>query len=238
MDQHTAFQIKTEQFSGPLGKLLELIEARELDITRVALADVTEDFIAYIKTLGEQADARVLSDFVVVAARLMLIKSKILLPDLELTGEEESQIHDLELRLELYREYKAAGILLGKRFGNAGISFSRDLFAHAPSFFYPSKNLTAPALHGAIARVFTTLETFLPKDERTIARVLVTIEQKMSELMARMSAAVSHSFKNMAKDKSKGEIVVLFLAILHLLKQQQVSIEQGGAFDDIIIKKS
>jgi len=89
------YEVKLEQFTGPLNKLLELIEARKLEITALNLAEVTEDFINYIRSLEKGADPEILADFIVVASRLILIKSKTLLPSLELTEEEEGEIKDL-----------------------------------------------------------------------------------------------------------------------------------------------
>ncbi len=103
------FEVKQDVFSGPMEKLLELIEVRQIEITRVNLATVTADFIAYVEQLGETISPAILSDFVVIAARLLVLKSKVLLPSLELTQEEESDILDLEHRLRLYREFKKGG---------------------------------------------------------------------------------------------------------------------------------
>src|SRR3989344_8157637 len=100
------FEVKSEAFNGPMAKLLELIEEKQLEITRVNLATVTADFIKYIESLGEAVMPDILSDFIVVASRLLLIKSKVLLPNLELTQDEEGDILDLEHRLRIYREYK------------------------------------------------------------------------------------------------------------------------------------
>ena len=89
------YQLNIQQFFGPIEKLLELIEEKKMEITDLNLAEVTADFLNYLKTLVN-VDSRVLADFVVVASRLLLIKSKALLPSLELTEEEEQDISDLK----------------------------------------------------------------------------------------------------------------------------------------------
>src|SRR3989344_3177572 len=99
------YELKLDTFQGPLEKLLELIESKELEITRLNLAEVTADFLAYVRSL-EEIDSRVLADFITVAARLILIKSHALLPQLALTEEEEEDIADLERRLKLYKEFR------------------------------------------------------------------------------------------------------------------------------------
>ena len=87
------YEVKQDKFSGPLEKLLELIEAKELEITLINLAQVTGDFLEYLKALDEKSKhPSVLADFIVVASRLLLIKSKAILPSLALTEEEETDI--------------------------------------------------------------------------------------------------------------------------------------------------
>lgn len=230
------FNVTAGEFSGPLEKLLELIEERRLDVTRVALAEVTADFLDYVKKL-ENAGAAVLADFVVVASRLVLIKSKALLPSLTLTAEEESDVRDLECRLALYREFRAAGAGLKSMFSPVAQCASRTLLLGVPAIFYPSKNLDASGLRAAVGKVFAVLEDFIPKDERVVKRALVTIEEKMKELIGRLEELATQSFKSLSAKKSKNEVVALFLAVLHLVRLHGVTVEQTGQFTDIIIKK-
>ncbi|MDO8584779.1 MAG: segregation/condensation protein A [bacterium] len=230
------FEIKNEQFQGPLAKLLELIEARQLEVTRIALADVTADFLDYIKTL-ENIGADVLADFVVVASRLVLIKSKVLLPSLPLTDVEERDIHDLESRLALYREFRAAGAVFAKNFSETPQSASRQFLFGTPPIFYPSQELRVDTLRAAIGRVFAVLEEFIPKDERVVKRALVTIEEKMKELIARLGEMATQSFRSLSTQKSKSEVVALFLAVLHLVRHHGINVEQQDQFADIIIRK-
>ena len=88
------YEFKTEQFSGPIEKLLELIEEKKMEITELNLADVTADFLKYLEKL-ESVESRLLADFIVVASKLLLIKSKAILPGLPITEEEEKDIKDL-----------------------------------------------------------------------------------------------------------------------------------------------
>ena len=90
------YEVKINQFSGPLEKLLELIEEKKMEITALSLAEVTGGFFNYVKRVESDIDPKILADFLVVAAKLVLIKSKALLPGLELTQEEELDIKDLE----------------------------------------------------------------------------------------------------------------------------------------------
>ena len=106
-------QTKVHQFEGPLDLLLSLIEQRQLDITTIALAEVTEQFLAVLKQL-EKIDPTVLADYLSIAAKLLVIKSKAILPTLELEPEEEDAGFDLEGRLILYKQFKEAAKYLKK----------------------------------------------------------------------------------------------------------------------------
>src|SRR3989344_4289829 len=141
------YEVKLDKFSGPLEKLLELIEARELEITLINLGKVTGDFLDYLKSLDEQSKhPSVLADFIVVASHLLLIKSKAILPSLELTEEEEVDIHDLEARLKIYKEFKNAGVIVEGLWKKAPSYHGREFFANLPVIFYPSKNITIELL--------------------------------------------------------------------------------------------
>lgn len=98
------FNIKTEQFSGPLDLLLRLIEERNLQITDISLSNVTNEYLEYIKQA--ESSTNELADFLVIASTLILIKSKAILPTLELSSEETEEILDLKERLILYKIFK------------------------------------------------------------------------------------------------------------------------------------
>ena len=100
-------EINQEKFNGPLDVLLSLIEERKMEITDISLANVTDAFLKYVGDLKQTAP-EILADFLVIAARLILIKSKSLLPTLELSSEEEKDINDLKKHLEIYRLFKEA----------------------------------------------------------------------------------------------------------------------------------
>lgn len=92
------FTVKLDRFEGPYTKLLSLIEERKLSITEISLVSVADDYIAYIKSL-DQKDVVDISQFIVVASTLMLMKAKSLLPGVVYIDEEEKQVHDLEHKL-------------------------------------------------------------------------------------------------------------------------------------------
>ncbi|MEK7612293.1 MAG: segregation/condensation protein A [Patescibacteria group bacterium] len=239
----TRYSVTLEQFSGPLDKLLELIEAQHLDITDVSLAAVTIDFLEYIKKLESEIHPAILADFLSVAAKLMLIKSKILLPDITLTEDEESDIKDLESRLTIYKLFAArsgpASLGLQELWNKGLTMYSRPLFTELgdTTIFYPPKTLTAGDLVSALQNVLAAVEEITPPDKGKVKSILVTLEEKVQELIHRFTQAARQSFSELRENKSKSEIVVLFLAILHLMRQKEIRVEQEGAFNDIIMER-
>jgi segregation and condensation protein A len=114
--ENGVYKIKTANFEGPFGLLLGLVEERKLFINEISLAEVTEDYLKYINALGNLSPYEI-SSFIVVAATLILIKSKSLLPNLNLTSEEEVDIKNLEDRLKLYELYIKLGGNIKNNFG-------------------------------------------------------------------------------------------------------------------------
>lgn len=228
----TGFSIKTASYEGPFELVLDLIEARRLLVNDLALACITEDFIAHIR---EQAAFPVeeTANFIQLAATLLLIKSKSLIPDLTLTEEENADIDDLKRRLEAYEKVREAARELARIFGKS-MMLPAGIRAPEP-FFAPARDLTQGALADALARVLAAREAV---EELPEARVkpLISIEEVMDQLAKRVQSALSLSFKEFAGDaKEKVEVIVSFLALLELVKQGAVAAEQYEQHGDIRI---
>jgi len=255
------YELNLKEFRGPLDALLELIEARKMEITGISLAEVTDDFLKYLQTLTgkgkeieshEASHMRLVADFIVVASRLLLIKSKSLLPDLALTKEEEAEIKDLEVRLRLYRELRPAMKILNKLWRDGSREFSRPYFlsivqAFIPSsaaggasdmrVFYPGEGITGDALRAALAKTFLSFEA-LAHENRVIRETIISLEETMREVLERLAGLPEASFRGLSKDKTRSQIVIAFIAILHLAKEELIFLEQKEHLSDIIIKKS
>ncbi len=248
-----AYEIKIEQWSGPLEKLLDLIEAEELAVSEVSLAKVTDGFLKYLEEFrlgwetGEGAfrvDLRILADFVAVASKLIFLKSKHLLPGLELTKDEEADIKDLEERLKRYQELKPALKHVHTLWRASHKSYSRPYFlgkgqglAPGQSVFYPGTNLDLEGLTGALGRIFDTIKTYAFETE-TIKEKIITLEEKIAEVVERVQHEGDLQFKRLSSEKSRSELIVIFLAILHLAREQLVLLEQMENFSDIMVKKN
>lgn len=252
----TAYEFKTEKFQGPLDKLLELIESKKLEITEINLAEVTGDFLEYLKTLenpqeGEsreeyQERLRILADFIGVASQLILIKSKSLLPDAPLTSDEEAEIKDLEVRLKIYRALKPAIKVLQAKWQKSESEFSRPYFLNASfpreasgaNLFYPGANLSLESLVASVERVAAVVQKFVA-EEATVAKEMVSVEEKMKEIIERLQKFTEVSFSHFSgSERPRSEIIAAFLAILHMAHDQLIFLEQKAHFSDIMITKS
>lgn len=226
------FHIQTPTFQGPMELVLDLIEKRKLLVNELALAQITDDYVQYIRSHPEFPieDA---AEFIGVAATLLLIKSKSLLPELDLTQEEEEDVEDLKRRLAMYEKAREAARELSVLFGKNVLVAAGE--KKPVPFFAPSRDLTLIALESALKDALTALE----KEEKlpeVRVRPLVTIEEMMDQLTVRVQSALHMSFKEFTGDRTeKVEVIVSFLALLELVKQGVVDAAQQGAFGDIDI---
>ncbi len=231
-----AFSIKTEVFEGPLELLLSLIEKRKLHISDISLAKVTDDFIHYLES-NPQMPIHQSSQFIVIASTLLLIKSKSLLPTLELTEEESKNVEDLEMRLKVYQKYKEVGEKLAERFGK-NISFERNYVpTNSEVIFAPSKNITIESIKESVIRALQKL----PKVEKlpqAIVRTVVSLEDTIQKLTTRVKNSLQMSFREFAGvgKEEKVTVIVSFIAMLELVKQGMIAVTQNEAYEDIKIE--
>jgi len=232
------YLIKTAGFEGPFGVLLNFIEERKLHINDISLAQVTEDYLKYVNTLESLASNEI-SSFVVVAATLILIKSKSLLPNLSLTDEEESDIRNLEDRLKLYEKYTRLGLHIKNAFGKQMI-FAPEERKHDVLVFLPDEQITRENMmvfaRGALGRIPT--KVFLPQVE---VKKVISIEEMINKLTDRIKNSLKMNFKEFSGNaKTKEEkvfVIVGFLAMLEMVRQGMLKAAQENNFEDIIIEK-
>lgn len=228
------YAVRLEQFEGPLELLLQLIEKEKLDVTRVSLASVADQYLEYIARQGEVPLSH-LAQFLSVASRLLLLKSRALLPLLEFTEEEEESIEDLEWQLREYRKFRDVSVRLGLLFAKGERAKPRESFLGAEVVFLPSPDVTADRLAEAFRSVLGEIP-LLEKLEEEEIRNVISLEEKMLELRSTLASRMELSFRQMTTDvKDKLEIIVAFLAVLELVKQRFVRAEQGGSFEDIAL---
>lgn len=229
-------KIKLQQFEGPLDLLLSLIEEQKLNITEIALAEVTEQFLAYIKQL-EKLDATSLADYLSIAAKLLVIKSKAILPTLEVGTEEEDIALDLTEKLLLYKQFKEVGKHLKKLDSRRKQSFTRTLTFTDRVSFTPDTAVTREVLRNSILKVIRGLKELdnLPKAQ---IKEAISIQEKIDHLQIVLSEKIETKMSDLlATAKNKPEVIITFLALLELIKQKIFVVEQETLFTDITIKK-
>lgn len=230
-----AYTIQLPQFQGPLELLSTLIDKRKLDVTLVSLATVTDQYLEYL-SLEKTVSLEHLSSFLVIASRLILIKSKALLPQLVFDEEDEEEIIDLERRLKEYRIFQKAAQALGICFARGNRMYSRERNATPHGFFYPPQNLTKNDLHQSFTRVLESIPVPKVLQEESLAEVL-SLEDRIASLqiMVRRKAEISFT-EIIASSKDRAEVIVSFLALLELVKQRMITVEQKeGLFGNIRI---
>ena len=225
------FKVKVDDFEGPLGLLLDLIERNKLHINQVSLAQVAEEYVAFLKShpslsMGEMAS------FILIASTLMLIKSVALLPTLQVTPEESANINELERRLKALGEMRLLSLGIKSRFG-AQIMFAKSERQLEP-VFTPTTELNLTGLLTALRQVLASL----PKPEKipeTIVRKILSLEEMIEKLAQRVTAAFKLKFSEFVKDHcgEKVAIIVSFLGMLELVKQGAIEVRQESHFSDI-----
>jgi segregation and condensation protein A len=228
-------KLHQHQFEGPLDLLLNLIEEQKLDITQITLANVTEQFLAYIKEL-EQVDPTVLADYLSIAAKLLVIKSKAILPTLEIDEEDEEIGGDLTEKLILYKQFKEVAKHL-KQLDNGNQSFTRQLTFSERISFLPDPSVATDTLHTSILGVLQGLKELdnLPKAK---IKEAISIQEKIDHLQSLITNQIETKLSTLlATAKNRGEVIITFLALLELTKQKILTVEQETLFTDITIKK-
>lgn len=229
--------IKQATFEGPLDLLLELIEKEKLSITEISLAKVTDDFLVHIKSLGA-INPDQLAEFLVVAAQLMLIKSRSLLPSLQLTQEEEGSIEELQRRLKEYKRIKELAKELKKLEAKRERVITREAFFGIEPVFYPPPKLTLLMVQDSFLAFLAALPKLEKLAEEKIRRI-VSLEEKIKHIRLFLENSLERAFSDIVKGaKEKVEVIVSFLAILELAKQKFVDLRQNKLFEDITITRT
>lgn len=226
--------LQLEKFEGPLSLLLKLIEDEKLDITQVSLAKVADEYINYIK--ASELNPEETADFLVVAAKLLLIKSKALLPYLQ--PEEENEIEEFTEQLKMYQEYLAATkdiqAMLGEKRFMFMRPFNRKALNSTVKLFAPPKEYSADTAENIIVEI---IERLKPLEQTLVEKIIetkVTIEEKISAITEGLIRRAKVAFSEILKvSTDKTEVVVAFLAMLELVRMQQITADQSELFGEI-----
>jgi segregation and condensation protein A len=229
-----SFEVSLEQFDGPLHLLLDLIESQELPVTDVSLSLVTEAYLNHVNST--EVPPAELADFLVVATKLLLIKSRAILPIPE--EDEKEDPSTLALQLRLYKEFVEASRKLEAMWDGPERSFARSQadIVKAEGFTL-SPGLDTSVLQNAFRRLMAQLEPFFRIQQAAMERV-VSVKERLHEIHDAILARSQMTFKQViGKGTSKVDVVVSFLALLELVKQRIVNTVQSDSFQDIQIKR-
>ena len=232
------YEVKLTVFEGPLDLLLHLIKREELDITTVSLAQVTDQYLEYISLL-EELNAEILADFLVIAAKLLLIKSEMLLPRPPgAPGEEEEEDVGDELARQLieYKKFKEAALELREREEMGFRAYVR--LAPLPKLERSLLDLEDVSLADLVEAVRLALNVRppAPSVSEVVAPFTITVAEKMALIEERLTRQRRVSFNHLlAQAVSRLEIIVTLQAVLELIKLKGIVVQQERLFGEIVI---
>ena len=235
--QQTGYQVQLEVFTGPLDLLLHLIEQQELDITLVSLAQVTDQYLAYIAS-SDQIAPDDLAEFVTIAARLLLIKSRVLLPRPEHKQEEEHDVgDDLVRQLYEYRRFKQIAQLLERRDEQGLHAYARAQPPREWLRWEPKIDLSGISLDQLRQSLYAMLKE-VPTDDSAFAVTpfKLTIDDKIAQIERALRQQESVTLASTLEDStSRMEVIITLLAVLELIRHQKVAVQQHLLFGEIVI---
>lgn len=228
-------EFQLEKFQGPLDVLLQLIEKEELSITEISLAAVADQYLSFIQD-EEQIEAGELTDFLLVATKLLLLKSKLLLPKEEVDEDDGPALED---QLKIYKEFLDAARKLEVMLKEHKFSYARTKIPfNIEPVFTPPESLTTQQLRDVLFEFLKSLEPIVVLPESVMEKT-VTLREKMVEIQEKLYRGEQVNFLDMVrKSRSKTETIISFVALLELIKQKEVVATQGSNFDEILIQKN
>jgi segregation and condensation protein A len=229
-----ALRVSVDVFDGPLDLLLNLVKERQLDIATVPLAAVADQYLAYIQAM-EAIDVELAADYLVVAATLVFLKSKALLPPipLEFAGDPEESAEAVEARLRerllAYSKYRDAGQELKALAAEASAYYLRADGGDATADFVQRYKIDAAKLAGALAAALRGAKP----EKRSIVRERVSLVEQMDVVVRAVRRQGKASFFGLCAGLDRLAIIVTFLAVLELVRRERIRVAQDEAFGDI-----
>lgn len=243
-----AISYKLEKFEGPLDLLLHLIEKNKVDIYDIPIVEITRQYLDYVNQM-EREDLNIVSDFLVMAATLLDIKSRMLLPvEVDEEGEEEDPRAELVARLLEYKRYKMmAQELAGLEENAQGLLFKKPTVPREVAKYEPPVDLDNLLDGVTLARMQRIFEDVMKRQKEkldpirsrfgTIKKEPVSLETRIRDVMNFARAHRTFSFRQMLERRGdRLEVVVTFLAILELMKIGKIRLSQEHIFDDMYIE--
>ncbi len=238
----TTYEVKLDQFEGPLDLLLHLIKQYEIDIYDIPVAEITQQYMQYIHTM-QQLELNIASEYLVMASTLVAIKSQMLLPKQELPDDGEEYAEDprdeLMQRLIEYRKFKEAALKLQEKEEEGVHTYTRppavfnDLLQHKSPVV--RSELTIYDMLGALGKMLERKKWNQPLDTK-VQRAEISIEQRMDDVLQLVKKAEGGiAFDELFPQPSREHVVITFLALLELMKTRQVYCKQEKHFDALYL---
>jgi len=246
-----SYEVKLETFEGPLDLLYHLIEKNEIDIYNIPISEVTDQYIQYLDNL-QKFDMEIASEFLVMAATLLEIKSRMLLPNpieeqIEFDVQGVDPRRDLVLKLIEYKKYKIIADYFKQReelYGRVHFKEQDNIEDFIKKIDYKESDITLDkdVLISSVQRVLKKLKR-LDENRKNffqeLKRDIYTVEEKVELLKKKVQSKTIVSFNKLfSQDSCKLEVIVTFLALLELLKLKEIEIKQDYIFGDILIYQS
>jgi segregation and condensation protein A len=221
--------VAVDQFEGPLGLLLELVEKGRLAVTAISVAEITAGYLERVQQL-DAVEPEELAEFVELGARLVHIKSLALLPQSD-AGEQAEELRQLNLELAEYRRYQSAARELAGR--TALRSWRRSVAMHLPATELPLPSVELPALAEAFRAALKRVEAAPAK---TVLRPMLSLEEVIGRLRRRLGHGSLPLQEIIDNCHDRLEIIATFLAVLEVVHNGTARVTQGGQFDPIILE--
>jgi segregation and condensation protein A len=230
------YQVKLEVFEGPLDLLLHLIEHNELDITTISLARVADQYLAYLHLVQERRPDD-MADFLVIAARLLLLKSRALLPQPPPLLEEQEDVgEDLVRQLREYKRFKEIATALRQRDQDGLHSYTRTVPTARILNIDPRLDLAGTSLDDLIGALRALLQEQEVEDTSGITPHRVTIGEKIEQIDRLLHSRPAVTFGDLVEHAtSRLEVIVTLLAVLELIRAGRVQVQQDSLFGTISI---
>ena len=230
------YQVKLEVFEGPFDLLLHLIGRREIDIYDISITEITDEYIAYMESMRD-LDLEVATEFLLIAATLLKLKSDYLLPEPEKEAEE---IAPTELREELlwrlveYQKFRDAAAELGKRLEREERYYYREVDLEEPFSHIVPDVLSGLTLQRLAQAARELIEAEAELDVSYIAPIKINMDDFMDRVRRTLAETGSTSYRELTADCAlKVELIAVFLALLDLDKREEIDIRQAARFGDI-----
>ncbi|MGE3496523.1 MAG: ScpA family protein [Candidatus Binatia bacterium] len=235
-DGHTPYRVNLDLFEGPLDLLLHLIKRNEVDVRELPVARITEQYLGYLELMRE-LNLDIAGEYLVMAATLTLLKSRMLLPSPPTEQDEETDLRDdLVRQLLEYQRYREAAESLAAR-----PRLHRDTFARQPSAagVAPDRDaqpLIAVTLWDLLEALRAVMRRTKPDPVHQVASEAVSLRERVAALLQTLSASRTVTFDSLfGEEPSRGYVIVTFLAVLELVKQHVVQAVQEAILGPILI---